>query len=842
MSRSLFGRRRSSGRDRKSYHRPHRPAVDRLEDRALLDGAAATQQLQVAYGQLPLSFEVNQGQADPQVNFLARGSGYALFLTADEAVLSLQPPAAAGPSTGQSGAAPSLAAAATAPAVVRMRLLGANPAPQVVGQDPQPGVSNYFLGNDPSQWRTGIAHYGRVIYRGVYPGVDLAYYGNQQHLEYDFTVAPGADPQSIALAFAGAEGMTLDAQGDLVLQTASGAVVEQAPVMYQEIGGVKTSVAGSYELEGDGRVGFRVGAYDPGRPLVIDPVLDYSTNVGGHAGNGIAVDSAGAPYVTGWTYSSVSKYVDYVYAFVAKLAPDGKSLVYFTTLGGIGGRVYNDVGPETQGLGIAVDATGDAYVTGFTDATDFPTRNPLQPTLRGAPNEFGTNANAFVAKLAPDGALVYSTFLGGGGRDAGNGIAVDAAGDAYVTGLTESPNFPTTRNALRTALGLGGAGNAFVAKLAPDGASLLYSTYLGGSGIGGDAGLGIAVDATGSAYVTGTTSSHDFPITRNAPQPTLRGDDAFVAKLAPDGASLVYSTYLGGYGGYGGVAQGIAVDSAGDAYVVGWTDATNFPTTRNALQPALRGGAFDAFVAKLAPDGASLVYSTYLSGSTFSRGSKSGLGSQAYGIAVDSAGDAYVTGTTDDADFPTKNPIQSLVGYVGAFVAELAPDGASLVYSTLGVGYQAIAVDAAGNAYVTGGDLYAYVGKISAAGTPTTTTTPTPTSPMPTPAPTPTFLGELRLTAGTGRKKKVVGFELRFSAPLNAAVAQAPGHYRVTQPGRRKRGPAKLITVRSIAVGPGDTSVTLVLGKYDARKPLTLTAPGLVGADGTPAAEIIIDL
>jgi hypothetical protein len=234
------------------------PRVSRLEDRALLDGAAAAQQLQAAYGQLPQSFEANQGQTDPQVNFLARGSGYALFLTTDEAVLSLQPPTAApSPAAPALAVAPSPVAAATAPApapdVVRMRLLGANPAPQVTGQDPQPGISNYFLGNDPSQWHTGIAHYGRVAYRGVYPGVDLAFYGNQQHLEYDFTVAPGADPQSIALAFEGADGMSLDAQGDLVLQTAGGEMVEQAPLVYQEIGGARTSVAGGYVLEGGGR-------------------------------------------------------------------------------------------------------------------------------------------------------------------------------------------------------------------------------------------------------------------------------------------------------------------------------------------------------------------------------------------------------------------------------------------------------------------------------------------------------------------------------------------------------------------------------------------------------------
>ena len=402
---------------------------------------------------------------------------------------------------------------------------------------------------------------------------------------------------------------------------------------------------------------FVLGSYDHSRPLVIDPVLSYSTFLGGSSndsGNAIAVDATGNVYVTGTTSSPDFPTANALQttgnsngtAFVTKLSADGSTLVYSTFLGGSGGDGAN---------AIAVDSAGSVYITGSTKSSDFPTAQPLQAALQGS-------QNAFVAKLTADGsALVYSTYLGGSGSmDAGSGIAVDAAGNAYVTGSTDSPNFPTV-NAFQSAANPNGL-NVFVTKLKADGSGLVYSTFLSGSGLG-DFGTAIAVDAAGNAYVTGFANSADFPIA-NAVQPVQAGfiSNAFVTKLTPDGSSLVFSTFLGGFFADGGT--GIAVDMAGNAYVTGFTLSPDFPTV-NALQTS-----GSAFAAKLTADGSALVYSTHLGGSG---------GKAANGIAVDAAGDAYITGYTLSADFPTVNPFQpSLASPNGnAFVLELTPDGSA---------------------------------------------------------------------------------------------------------------------------------------------------------------------
>jgi hypothetical protein len=498
-----------------------------------------------------------------------------------------------------------------------MQLLGAKPAPQVIGVEKLPGKSNYFIGNNPKKWRTNVPTYARVKYANVYPGVDLVYYGNQGQLEYDFVVQPGADPSRIALdieaSLVSAPGRPRGAplrvaeNGDLVMGTDGSEVVFRKPVVYQPAtdSGQRTRdiVEGKYVIRADQQVTFDIASYDKMRPLVIDPTLVYSTYLGGSNDDeaaAIAVDAAGNAYVTGATNSS--NFPTTVGAlqtatpgniFVSKLNAAGSALLYSTYLGSNEGE---------RSSGIAVDAAGNVYVTGETSSSDFPTTpGAFQTTLN--------NGAAFVSKLnAAGSALVYSTYLGLT-FTGGSGIAVDAAGHAYVTGGTSFSNFPTTPGAFQTTLHSSG-GNAFVAKLTPDGTALVYATYLGGSGTVisnppfppstfGDTALGIAIDAAGNAYVTGGTTSSDFPITSDAFQPTFGGGvgDAFVSKLNATGSTLLYSTYLGGSDIDNGT--GIAVGAAGNAYITGYSFSSNFPTTPSAFQTTFFGEVVDAFVAKI---------------------------------------------------------------------------------------------------------------------------------------------------------------------------------------------------------------------------------------------------
>jgi hypothetical protein len=623
----------------------------------------------------PLSFEPNVGQAGG-ADFIAHGAGYALVLANGNLSLGLKS-AAAPSSTGVSE-------------LLQWHLTGANPAASAQAVDKLAAVSNYLIGNDRSQWHTNVPTYGKVQYPGVYPGIDLAYYGNQGELEYDFIVNPGAHSGAIRLGVQGAESLTLDAAGDLLLHTGGGDVLQKAPVAYQEVAGARRAVAARFVLQDNRTVGLAVGAYDASLPLVIDPVVQYSTYLGGagtDVGTAIAMDSAGNAYVTGYTNSTnfptaaafQAANAGNDDAFVAKFNAAG-ALVYSTYLGGAG---------IDHGNAIAVDSAGSAYVTGYTASTNFPTANPFQAAYGGGA------ADAFVTKLNPAGnGLVYSTYLGGADVDVGNGIAVDSAGSAYITGQTGSTDFPTA-NPFQAAFG-GGIRDSFVTKLNPAGHGLTYSTYLGGAG--NDFGQGIAVDSAGSAYVTGYTNSTNFP-TANPFQAAYGGgsDNAFVTKLNAAGNGLAYSTYLGGAGSDGGYA--IAVDPAGSAYVAGFTASTNFPTA-NPIQAAYGGGSDDAFVTKLNSAGNGLVYSTYLGGAGDDYGT---------GIAVDSAGGVYVVGVTGSNNFPTVRPLQASFGggLYDAFVARLNPAGDGLTYSTYLGGAdddlgQGIAVDSAGSAYVTG--------------------------------------------------------------------------------------------------------------------------------------------
>ncbi len=661
--------------------------------------AESKARLNHSYGKLPIRFEANMGQTDERVKFLAREKGYSLFLTPQEAVMVL--PVGPAKSAADSVKKVSLENNETQLAAIRMSLLNANPSPKMFGEDELISKSNYFIGSDPEKWRTNVGNFGRVRYEEAYPGIDLVYYGNPQQLEYDFIVSPGADPDVIKIKFAGQDEVEIDASGNLVLKAGSGRFVQNAPVIYQSIEGKRIPVESRYVLLGEDSVGFHIGEYDRDKDLVIDPELEFSTYLGGtglDSGLGIAVDSSGNAYITGSTLSSDFPVVGGVDStpsgsqdvFVSKLNAAGSALIYSTYLGSAG---------SDEGKGIVVDSSGNAYVTGKTASSDFPVVGGVDSTLGGT-------QDAFVSKLnAAGSALTYSTYLGGAGSDDGKGIAVDSSGNAYVTGDTQSTDFPTTAGAFATTNG--GLPDAFVSKLNTTGSALTYSTYLGGARA--EIGFGIAVDASGNAYLTGQTISSDFPTTGGALDTTFTGGaggsgDAFVSKLNAAGSALIYSTYLGGSLPAPGVsldiAKDIAVDSSGNAYITGFASSTDFPTTAGAFATTLKGSN-DAFISKLNAAGSALIYSTFLGGTSHDGGN---------GIAVDSSGNAYVTGDTGSTDFPTTAgsfDTTNIIPKDDAFISKLNAAGSALIYSTYlgGAGDDegnAIAVDSFGDAYAVG--------------------------------------------------------------------------------------------------------------------------------------------
>jgi hypothetical protein len=594
-----------------------------------LFGADATREPRVVdnFRKLPLAFEKNQGQTAPAAEFVARGAGYSVALSQGDAHVALR--------RGKD----------SAPATVDLRLVGARRNPKGAGRQALPGKVNYFIGNDPSRWRSDIPTFARVEYVGVYRGIDLAYYGNQGRLEYDFIVASGSDPAVIRVAAGGARKVQLDAGGDLVLDTEGGEVRFRRPVSYQQIGGKRRTVESRYALAGSDEVRFAVGAYDARYPLVIDPSLAYSTYLGGSGSESaaaIAVGPAGNAFVTGQTYSmdfplvnaEQSSYGGDGAMFVSKLSVDGSSLVYSTYFGG----TYEDTVHA-----IAVDSDENAYIVGSTMSPDFPLKNPLYPALN-----FG-DTDAFITKFSQAGnALVYSTYLGGSSGDYAYGVAVDASHSAYVAGTTYSTDFPITSGAYQTSCS---TPCSFVTKVNAAESALTWSTYFGQtSGQNYSPSVAaIAVDSHGGVYLTGGTSSA-LPVTPDAPQPVYGGnEDAFVAKLASTGASLIYCTYLGGSQWDSG--YGIAVDSAGNAYVAGTTDSADLAVTSSALQSAF-GGLSDAFVAKLNSAGTEWQYLTYLGGERYDG---------AYGIAVDSSGNAVVAGYTWSSNFPRAAALQPVL-------------------------------------------------------------------------------------------------------------------------------------------------------------------------------------
>jgi hypothetical protein len=675
-----------------------------------------TQQATEVYDALPLSFEPNVGQTDARVRFLARGAGYTIFLTEDAAVLALagggRADAAPGPGE-QSKTRDARAEAGLRREALRMRLLGARAGASLEGDRALPGRSNYLSGSDPAGWRRDVPTYAAVRYEGVYAGVDAVFYGNRQQLEYDFEVRPGADPSQIRVQFEGQQAARVNDAGDLMLRMRGGELRQQRAIVYQESTNGKQAVGARYIVGPDGEVAFEIGEYDQSRTLVIDPVLVYADYLGGSLSNdgayAVDVDASGAAYVTGRTdavdfpatagaFSTSGGFQNSSDTFVAKVSVSGASLVYATYLGGEG---------QDTGYGVAVDASGSAYVTGETTSPDFPTASAFAPVYNGGV-EFGYAPDAFVTKLSADGsALVFSTFLGGRFGDSGYGIAIDGAGAAYVTGQTSSFDLPTTPGAYDSSYnGTSSTTDVFVTKLSAGGA-LVYSTFLGG--FGSDVGRAIAVDASNAAYVTGSTVSvPDFPTTPGAYDTSFNNsqfyygyNDAFVTKVSADGAALVYSTFLGGTGD--DVAYGIAVDGAGAAFTTGRTYSGDYPTTPNAYRATFLGSA-DAFVTKLGTDGAALIYSTFLGGPSDDAG---------YGIALGLDGTAYVTGQTSSIAYPTTANAADRILNDGeccshdAFATRLGVDGGSLVFSTflggegVDVGY-GIAVDASGAAFVTG--------------------------------------------------------------------------------------------------------------------------------------------
>jgi hypothetical protein len=665
----------------------------------------------IHHREFPLYFIANKGQVNEKAAYYARAAGYTLWMTKQGLIFdsmkaqSAERRAQSKKLKAHNHLAHSTHSPKTNRDVSRLMFVNANKNPGMIPLEEAALKVNYFIGNERSKWHTNVPTSMAVLYKDLYKNIDLKVYGIEKQIEYDWIVKPGGNPGDICFQYKNVKGTRIDEKGNLLIETDFGELMHKRPVSYQWIGmgcgawsmEEKRDIDVQFKKIAKNTYGFDVGAYDRSRELVIDPVvLAYSTYLGGGSdeqGREIAVDGSGCVYVTGYTASTdfptLNEYetddtgTDVFVTKIDTTQSGGASLIYSTYLGG----AFAD-----RGYGIGVDGSGNAYVTGNTFSTDFPTASQYQ-------GDQGSN-DVFVTKIAASGAsLIYSTYLGGSSADWGFGIAVDGSGNAYVTGYTDSTNFPTRNQYQTDQTGR----DVFVTKIdttQSGGASLIYSTYLGGGS--SEQGNRIAVDGSSNAYVTGSTLSADFP-TQNQYQADQTGTDAFVTKIDTTrigGASLIYSTYLGG--GDGDQGFGIAVDGSGRAYVTGYTDSTDFPTL-NQYQADPGDSNTDVFVTKIAASGSSIIYSTYLGG---------GIDDYGYGLAIDGSGNAYVTGYTTSTNFPTLNQNQTDPGdsNADAFVTKIdttQSGGASLIYSTyLGGGDgdrgRGIAVDADGNAYVTG--------------------------------------------------------------------------------------------------------------------------------------------
>ena len=616
---------------------------------------------------LPVFFLPNAGQTDPAILYMAQTPELRAGFALDSAVFRIHG------------------------TELRVRFAGANPGVAIGGLDAMAARANFLIGDDPAAWQTGIPTYRCVLYRNLYSGIDMTYAGDGPRLKSEFRVAPGADPNQIRLEYPDAGRVFVDAHGNLVVQVSTAELHEQAPVAYQESGGVQRPIKAGFRILPGNTVAFDLGDYDPALPLVIDPVISYSTYLGGSAQSAVtalAVDAGGDLYAAGWTeaidfpVSNAIQAVNHggVDAFVFKLNATGSTLLYATYIGGRS---------DDRAASIAVDASGQIYLAGSTASTDFPLVAPIHLKLGGSRDAFALKLNA-IGNL-----LVYSTYLGGTSYDAATAIAVDAAGNAYIAGDTQSTDFPLL-NPVQSAFG--GATDAFVTRLTSAGA-ISFSTFLGGNN--DEHAGGVAVDSSANVYLAGGTLSTNFPLAAPLQSASGGSQDAFVTKISTSPVALVYSTYLGGTGGQAGSpeqANAIVVDAAGSAYVAGVTNSANFPVTAGAFQTTFNG-VQDAFVTKLNAAGSAKLYSTYLGSSSFD---------WAGGIAIDTSLNAYVTGYTSSAGFPVVGAVRGgFDGFYDAFVSKLNPVGNGLAFSTLygGTGADqanAIAVDSSGNMFIGG--------------------------------------------------------------------------------------------------------------------------------------------
>jgi hypothetical protein len=685
-------------------------------------------QMQATYGDIPLAFEANHGQTGPQVKFLAHTPSYNVFLSSGQMVLSIRPSTIIshekGSGTGISSSQTLLNAEGrpSSPGrfqnnkteLVRLSLIDSNQNAEIAGEDRQPGIVNYFIGNRPEKWRTKIPTYKRIRYKNIYPGIDLLYYGNQSRVEHDFIVAPGADPIKIELGVEGVDSLNINSNGDLILTKGKDAICFRAPKAYQESNGVRTSVTAGYVISNATHISFSISQYNRTLPLIIDPVLVYSTFLGGSmddAAVAVQVDSSGNAYVAGYTDS-----VDFpgtlqngpppsgMNTFVAKLDATGSNLIYADYIGGTG---------DDYAFAMVIDASGDALLTGNTGSTDFPTVEPYQAQNSGT-------ESAFVTKISPDGSsLLYATYLGGTAASQGNAIGLDGSGNIYVAGSTYAIDFPTS-NAYQTTVSPNQNGDygeyGFVAEFTPDGSSLIYSTYLAGNtNLPQSCQAGtcwpspyntvtaMAVDANGDAYVAGSTNTYNFPVTDGAYQTSnstsWNQDVGFICKYTQSG-TIGYCTYYGALAGTSNYLypSAIAVDSAGSPYVVGSTSPWNIPITTPNICGPQNGNCDSGFITKFDSAGAAVLYSTYLS---------SGIFAVPWSLFVDANGDAYVSSVAQTGWISLVDPIESYAGGRDLYIQEIDPTGGALIFSTFMGGSEddypgGIAVDSGGSIYLTG--------------------------------------------------------------------------------------------------------------------------------------------